>query len=560
MSHGARPRFDPHTLGDLAGDKVLARGQAYFRDGSVEILSLERSRVLARVAGTRDYRTVLTGQGTAIGGECSCPAFERDGFCKHMVAVALAVNAAPGSGAAEGAGTITQIRDYLKDKDVDALVKMIVDLAEEDPALYRKLEIAAAARETDGKVLEKRLRKAIDSATRTRGFIDYGQAPSWAADVDAVLDALAELAPGPHAPVVIGLADVAASRVECALEDIDDSDGFCSELIERAQLIHLEACRAAKPEPVALARDLFLHETEDELDAFYGAAGQYADVLGEKGLAEYRRLAIEAWQKLPQRGGARRDRGDFDFARVRLSSILDFFAERDGDVDMRIALRAKDLSSPWDYFQLAEFCRAQGRDDEALRHAEEGLWVFEDERPDERLVSCAVDLLLRADRSADAEAHLWRAFEKAPSLDLYGRLRDLGGKVAAKRARGLLQEQLAGDPSRRWPSPADLLVSIMMKEKMIEAAWAAVDEYGASRNVMEVLAKASERTHPQKALTVYAERVEYLAKTGGNPAYEAAAALIVRMASLRCAADQAAYVSGLKERHGRKRNFMKLLG
>jgi len=100
----------------------------------------------------------------------------------------------------------------------------------------------------------------------------------------------------------------------------------------------------------------------------------------------------------------------------------------------------------------------------------------------------------------------------------------------------------------------------MIKEKKFEAAWSTVEEYGASRNVTEVLAKASERTHPQMALAVYAERVEYLAKMGGNPAYEAAAALIARMAALRCAADQAAYVAGLKERHGRKRNFMKLLG
>ena len=52
--------------------------------------------------------------------------------------------------------------------------------------------------------------------------------------------------------------------------------------------------------------------------------------------------------------------------------ILDFFAERDGDVEARIALRMRDLSSPWDYLQLAEFCLSQGRQDEALRRAEEG--------------------------------------------------------------------------------------------------------------------------------------------------------------------------------------------
>ena len=99
------------------------------------------------------------------------------------------------------------------------------------------------------------------------------------------------------------------------------------------------------------------------------------------------------------------------------------FLERDGDVVARIALRAKDLSSPWSYLQLAEFCAEQGREDEALRWAEEGIWIFEDGRPDERLVLFAAGLLSKAGRKADAEAHVRRVFEKAPSLHLYIRLR-----------------------------------------------------------------------------------------------------------------------------------------
>ena len=90
MNSKSHPRFDPHALRDLAGDAVFARGEAYFQDGMVDILGIEPTRILARVAGTEYYRTVITGQRTAIDGECSCPAFEREGFCKHMVAVALA--------------------------------------------------------------------------------------------------------------------------------------------------------------------------------------------------------------------------------------------------------------------------------------------------------------------------------------------------------------------------------------------------------------------------------------------------------------------------------------
>lgn len=54
------PRFDIEAVRELAGDKVFARAKAYFSAGQVEILSIEPNRVLAQVAGTEDYRTVLT--------------------------------------------------------------------------------------------------------------------------------------------------------------------------------------------------------------------------------------------------------------------------------------------------------------------------------------------------------------------------------------------------------------------------------------------------------------------------------------------------------------------
>src|ERR1700747_988085 len=169
MKAKARPRFDIDVLRDLAGDKGFARGEAYCRGGQVQILVLEPGRVLAQVAGTEDYRTELTGRDKEIDGACSCPAFEDWGFCKHMVAAALAANAAGSDTAAESA--LPRIRDHLKKKGVDALVEMIVNLAERDPALFHKLDMAAAAFHGDDKTLEARLSKAIDGATRTKGFV-----------------------------------------------------------------------------------------------------------------------------------------------------------------------------------------------------------------------------------------------------------------------------------------------------------------------------------------------------------------------------------------------------
>ncbi len=352
-------------------------------------------------------------------------------------------------------------------------------------------------------------------------------------------------------------------RIAEAIEQIDDSDGHCTTLLARACDIHLAAVREVRPEPVRLARDLFAREMADEYGTFGGAVALYADVLGEIGLAEYRRLAAEAWEKIPPYTGGRtqpeeEDQEEFVGNQHQLMRILDFFAERAGEVDTRIALRAKDLSSPWSYFQLAEFCLSHGREEEALRRAEEGLRVFEDGPPDERLVLLAAELLSKAGRKGDAEACLQRAFERAPSLELYVRLRKFGGGPAREHVVRSLEARQARGEKIRWHNSADLLIRIWMHEKMFDAAWATVRKYGASVALKEKLAGESEATHPGEALEVYAERVEQLVSSGSS--YEEAAKLVARMATLRGEGEQVAYVLSLKVRFGRRRNFMKLLG
>jgi uncharacterized Zn finger protein len=557
MKAKSRIRFDVDALRELAGAKVFARGEEYYSDGEVEILAIEPKRVLAQVSGTEDYRVELTGHGEDFGGECTCRAFEDWGFCKHLVATALAANDFRIEEADAG-GAFARIREHLKEKGIDALVEMIANLAEHDLALFRRLDAAAAATHADDKTLAANLKKSIDNATRRSGFIDYRAAPDWAAGVDAMLDSIAGLLPGARAGIAFDLAEHAIDRIGQTFEQIDDSDGHCGALLHRARDIHLAAVREVRPDPVQLARDLFAREMADDYGAFDSALTLYADGLGEAGQIEYRRLATEAWERLPPaRGRKMQEEQEFSGNQYQLMRILDFFAERAGEVDTRIALRARDLSSQGSYLQLAEFCHAQGRFEEALRRAEEGLWLFEDARPDDRLVLFAVKLLSKAGRKADAEAHLQRAFEKAPTLELYKQLRKFGGEAARERALKLLEVKQGREPTG-WRDPANLLVHILMDEKMFDAAWAVVRKHRASVFLTEELAQASEATHPREALEVYAARVEQLVNTGSG--YEEAVKLVARMAKLHDRKEQITYVLELKVRHGRKRNFMKLLG
>jgi hypothetical protein len=214
------------------------------------------------------------------------------------------------------------------------------------------------------------------------------------------------------------------------------------------------------------------------------------------------------------------------------------------------------LSSPWDYLQLAEFCLSQEREEEALRRAEEGLWLFEDDRQDDRLLLFVVKLLTTARRKSDAEAHLWRAFQKNPSLGLYKELHKIGGKSATARALAFLENWLVDRTGADWRNRPGLLVEILMHEKKFDAAWSVMRNYGISVYAKEALIEATDVHYPREALEFYAAQVEQLASGG---MYEKAVARIGRMAKLQSPAEQAVYCAKLKIRHARKRNFMKLL-
>lgn len=544
-------RFDLDAVKAFVGDKAFARGEAYWRDGLVTIIDMNAARVRAQVSGTEIYRTTVTGRGADIGGDCSCPAFSDFGPCKHIAATALAAN----DGAAKDGGALTRIRAHLETKDVTALVDILVDLAERDAAIFQRLDLAAAASTGDDGTLEARLKKAIESATRTGRFIDYRAAGGWAAEVDSALDALETIVKGRTAPIAMRLALHAIARIEKAIGHMDDSDGHCTNLMARAADIHLGACRNAKPDGVELARTLYAREMEEEYDTFSGAAATYADVLGKKGLAEYRRLAEAAFRKLPPRG---RKKG-YDPERSRLSRMKDIFAEGDGDLDARIAIREADQSSPWDVLRLAEFCLEHGREEEALRRAEEGLWLFEDERLDERLCLFVARLLGKKGRKEEAVAHLMRAFDKAPSLTLHESLKSIGGDKASEAAMARLRSMIAASRPTARNVRSDLLIEILMAEERYEEAWAVLRERGAGEWLALRLAEKSEKTHAPEVVALYRKHVESLVRVGGNRSYEEATKYVARLAGLQPAAAHAAYVDDLRGHHKAKRNFIKLL-
>ena len=440
-------RFAPDRLRLLAGDAAFARGEAYHVQGAVSLLSSAGEEILAVVRGGEHYRVRLRGggDGSRISGDCTCPAFDRDGWCKHLVAAALAANAA-GEELRDLRG---DIRAHLLGLGAEALADMLLDLAERDPALLRRLDLAASAARAP--VAEHVAKLAGDTARWAAASPLCGLRRGRRLDRRA--PRLAGASPGADRRRRGGeakdLLETVLDELPDALEQVDDLDGGGMEILERAAALHLEACRTLRPDPSELAAELFERAWDDEFGTFDRADETYAELLGAAGLAEYRRLAEAAHARLPSIG---RDRADPKAADRRLlTEILDRFAAREGDLDPRIALRRAALAGAHDYLDLARFCLEQGRPALALEVAEDGAWLFED-ATGTALVGFLAERLVAEGRREQAIAALWRGFERAPAFSLFRTLQALDApEPAADRALSVLRaRRTAMDKADRW--------------------------------------------------------------------------------------------------------------
>jgi hypothetical protein len=70
---------------------------------------------------------------------------------------------------------------------------------------------------------------------------------------------------------------------ERAIDRVSDSDGHLSNLRDRLEEIHHNACQVVRPDPVEPARRLFTMEPGSDLDVFSGAVVKYAEILGAEG-------------------------------------------------------------------------------------------------------------------------------------------------------------------------------------------------------------------------------------------------------------------------------------
>lgn len=573
--------IDRESLRRIAGVRAYERGVGYFEGGRVGPLAAVDGAIEAEVSGNDVYRSRLWLAGKQLDYSCTCPVGADGAFCKHVVAVGLAC-LTPARGVASPAKPRravpkVDVRSHLETRSKEQLINLLLEQAETHESLRQRLFMDAASR-PGRRVNLATFHKAIDSATSARGFISYGEIHGYARGIDEVTDSIERLLKNGDASAVIDLTEYALAAVERAMASVDDSDGTMGGILERLQAIHHAACVKAKPDQESLARRLFDWELRTDWDTFFGAAKTYADIFGEAGLRVYRERAKAAWSRVPAlKPGDARSTASFA-KRFRITSIMEALATEAGDLDALVAVKARDLSIPYSFLQIAEIYRAAKQRDLALEWAERGLRAFKGEQQDSRLREFLANEYHARARHDEAMALVWSAFTESPDLDWYRKLKthaERSSQWDAWRNKALAHLRQLATPARPPPSARSrwafnvghvdrsTLVRIFLWEKDIDAAWAEAQAGGCSDALWMELAALRETEHPSEVLPIYQQQVERAVSGKSNQAYRDAVALLRKVRKMMVAMDNEKefprYLESVRAVHKAKRNFMKLI-
>lgn len=564
----------------LAGAQSYQRGLDYFSHGHVESLEHDGDGVRAVVRGNQDYAVALTADDGVLDYSCDCPVGSDGAFCKHCVAAALAwLNRAAGPAKPSARRktkelTLPDAGKSLRDEDKETLVRMMLDWAKDDDRLHERL-ILYAARRSGPDTGAAAVRRAFERAVRVHDFVHYREAGGWARGVDDAIDSIEQLLKDGQAAAVIELSESALQSLLSAIEAVDDSDGHFGMLRDRLQDIHYRACQEARPDPVDLAKRLFQWELHSDFDVFYGAAAQYAKILGAKGMKVYRELAEAEWARVPART-AKHERSEFG-QHFRITHIMESLAQASGDIEELVAVMSRDLSSAYSYMKIAEVYREAGQRDGALLWAEKGLKAFP-ERTDARLREFAAEEYHRRRRHDDAMKLMWAEFSERPFLETYKTLEKHAKKAGAwpewrERALAEIRVRIAkakekprGQARPRWMQADDnhsVLVEIFLYEGKPDDAWREAGVGGCSDNLWLRLAAKRETEHPEDAAPIYLKYAEAGVAATSNGRYEEPVNLLVKAAAVMKRLDRSAefvrHLEALRAKYKIKRNFIKLV-
>lgn len=561
----SRIRLTENTLMKLAGSGAYQRGLAYYHDNAVTELHIAGKHIHAEVAGTYPYAVEID-LSKGFHYACSCPVGESGDCCKHVVAVALTVmDEKPDFDVAQDEQE--QLKAYLATLSKDALIEMVMAQAESDAVLHNrlKLQLASQGGEPDVKLA---IKQQIKQAFTVRGFIDYGRMRQFILRVSSVVDELESLLEKGFAKEVVELSQYALERGIKAYQNMDDSGGGFGDELHRLSEIFLNASRQAPPDPKKLAKGLFKIMMEEDWGLV--SLADFAPILGEPGMKQLRALANKVWADIPQK--TEKNNLGYSSEYYNITKLMEAIAYEDNDIDGLVAIKARNLSHPFNYLTIAQLLDEYDRYDEALDWAERGQKKFKDNM-DSRLVDYLIRCYKKLKRFDDANGLAWEQFQKSPRLETYKTLQQTVEKKsqvqwcdkALQYARELRDEE-KNAPRKRlsyYQRHTGLPIEILLSEKKIAEAVNEAKAHGCPEQLTARFARACEKDFPEESVVIYQRMVGEAIKLTNNNGYARAIDLIgdiqPLMKRMKKQEEFDAWLEQLKVGYKAKRNFIKFL-
>jgi tetratricopeptide (TPR) repeat protein len=534
----------------VAGDRVYGRGEDYVR--YVRGLRITAEKASASVQAKRVYTVELDWSGPQFDGCCTCPHAAEGNFCKHMVAVGLAVIDSGAVGDASQAASALEAT--VQAMEVDELRDLVMTLAHRDGEVRRMLELRATATSGDDTTAKAEFEAYVRNALEFRGFVVYRESFAVAQDASRVLDEL-------ESHLNDGAAEIVRPALLCALtllraitEQADDSSGAIGGECERAAELYAQACRLGDPDPAELARWLAVFRATSPGWPTLVLA-DFVDAFDDDALVIYRSAVADL-----DRQHAGRDH----WSRFDVDAMLLELADYDGDVDRAIELLNEREHSQ--YGAIISRLRAAGRDDEVVewidRAVAEGRVSGQGGGNDYWLSPTFVAETYRGlGRIDDAITVLRTDFVRHPTVHAFRSLL----AFAATIDRAGTERTWALDHARELAGGSGsgaVLVQLALSEGDVGAAWEAADRYGPGWAWQE-LATQSAEARPVAAADLYRPQLENDLQRPNTRLYPGIAATLATMAELYerggRSADFALFIAKIRQDYGRRPSLMRAL-
>ena len=473
----------------------------------------------------------------------------------------------------------TQVnRDNLESLGATRLAELLLELAENDAAVRRRLRLELAATAAPHSVAAE-VRKRLAQIARADSFVDGRKIRELVADLETqrrtIVDRVAKIDAAEALELMWRFMDMADS----VQERCDDSNGVVGDVFRAACGDLGLLAQAAKPDPVALSDRAFAALNENGYGQYDDLIEALAPVLGRNGLdhlkARFIELSKTPVEKPPSdkrtvigwsmRGPLYEDEIETHSRESTIRLALQEIADAQGDVDAFIAQYDKKTRKvPTIAAEIARRLLAADRAEDALRTLE-AVEHGRNEWPDFEWEDARIDTLEALGRSDEAQAARWSCFERALSSEhlraYVKRLPDFDDVEAEERAL---------DHAERHESVIEALAFLIAWPALERAARLVIRRAGElDGDHYEILSPAADALagkHPLAATLVLRAMIDFTLAKARSSRYRHAARHFMECAGLASSIrdfgaveTHDAYAARLMAEHGRKSGFWSLI-